>query len=316
MKIAIFFENGKFLGDIIDYLKKTHEVKTFSSQQIPSNQNELKEMLRNLYELMIWSDLSWLEWCDELAIYGSRLSKRCKVIIRLHYSEVYSNIPDQVNWENVDDLIFVAAHVKEMLKTKIPDLESRVSTHVIHNGINLERFSFKEREGGYHLAYVGYLNHKKNPSLLLQCIKCLVDVDPNYKLHIAGFHEQLRYQLYFENLVRDMGIENNVKVYGWIDDICSWLEDKNYIISTSIGEGCPVGIMEAMARGIKPLIHNWPGARDLYPTKYIFNTIDEFKKMVLDGDYDSREYRRYIEETFSLDKQLREIDKILIEGSF
>ncbi|HAV42859.1 TPA: hypothetical protein DCX15_02440 [bacterium] len=312
MKIAIFFENGKFLGDIIDYLKKTHEVKTFSPKQTPSNQNELKRMLKDLYELMIWSDLSWFEWCDELAIYGSRLSKRCKVVIRLHYSEVYSNMPDQVNWENVDDLIFVAEHVREVLKKKIFDLENRVKTHIIHNGINLERFNFKERKNGHHLAYVGYLNHKKNPSLLLQCIKCLVDVDPNYKLHIAGFHEQTRYQLYFENLVRDMGIGDNVKLYGWVDKVSDWLEDKDYILSTSIGEGCPVGIMEAMARGIKPLIHNWPGARDLYPDRYIFNTISEFKNMVLNGNYNSTEYREYIEDNYSLEKQLREIDKILL----
>lgn len=313
MKLAIFYRDGKFLGDIIEHLRKVHEVKIFSPERIPSDQDGLKVMLKDLYELMIWSDLSFFEWCDELTIYGSRLDKACKIVVRLHYSEVYSNMPEQVNWENVDDLIFVAKHVKESLKEKIPDLEDRVKSHIIHSGINLERFSFKEREKGYNLAYVGYLNHKKNPSLLLQCIKCLVDINPKYTLHIAGFHQQPRYQLYFENLVEDMGIKGNVKVYGWVDDVSGWLEDKSYLLSTSIGEGCPVGIMEAMARGIKPLIHNWPGAKDIYPDKYIFNTIKEFKQTVLNGDYDSIEYRRYIEQNYSLDKQLKELDEVLFK---
>lgn len=311
MRIAFFYKDGKFLYDIIRYFEKRNDVRIFSKKEITQDQDALKGMLRELYELMSWSDVSFFEWCDELAIYGSRIGRISKIIIRLHYSEVYSNMPDQVNWENVDSLIFVADHVRRALKEKIPNLEERIKTCIIHNGINLGRFPFKERRPGHNLAYVGFINHKKNPSLLLQCIKALVDVDPKYELHIAGYHEQTRYQLYFENLVKDMGIEDNVKVYGWVDDVSSWLEDKNYIISTSIGEGCPVGIMEAMARGIKPLIHNWPGARDLYPDKYIFNTVEEFRQMVLSGDYNSKEYRTYIEENYSLDRQLEEIDRVL-----
>jgi glycosyltransferase involved in cell wall biosynthesis len=211
----------------------------------------------------------------------------------------------------VDCLIFVADHVRRILKEKIPSLEENVRTYVIQNGVDLKRFPYKERKPGYNLAYVGYINHKKNSSLLLQCIKSLVDLDTRYKLHIAGFHEQLRYKLYFENLVRDMGIEDNIKIYGWVDDVASWLEDKNYIISTSIGEGCPVSIMEAMASGIKPLIHNWPGAKELFQKTYIFNTIDEFKNMVLNENYNSSEYREWIETHYSLEEQLKNIEQLL-----
>jgi glycosyltransferase involved in cell wall biosynthesis len=312
MKIGFFYKEGRFLKEIIPYLEKRNEVKRFSPKQgIPSGHEALKPILKELYELMVWADISFFEWCDELAVYGSRFNKVCKIVIRLHYSEVYSNLPDQVRWENVDCLIFVADHVRRILKEKIPRLEERVKTQVIHNGVDLKRFRYKERGPGYNIAYVGYLNHKKNPSLLLQCISSLLDIDSRYRLHIAGFHEQPRYKLYFENLMRDMGIEDNIKVYGWVDDVASWLEDKDYILSTSIGEGHPVGVMEAMAKGIKPLIHNWPGAKELFPTKYIFNTIDDFKRMVLNGDYDGMEYRSFIEENYSLKRQLKAIERLL-----
>ena len=66
-----------------------------------------------------------------------------------------------------------------------------------------------------------------------------------------------------------------------------------------------------MACGLKPLIHNFIGAKVLYPAKYCFNSIKEFGAMVLSSDYDSAEYRRYIEEHYALAKQLREIESLI-----
>ena len=67
----------------------------------------------------------------------------------------------------------------------------------------------------------------------------------------------------------------------------------------------------AMACGLKPLIHNFVGAKELYPEKYCFNSIREFGAMVLSADYRSAEYRNYILDNYSRDKQWQEIESLL-----
>ena len=151
-----------------------------------------------MQDLMKWSDLSWFEWCDRLVIEASRLPKVCPMICRLHSYEVFTDIPGQVDWVKIDDLIFVAPHIRDMALSKIPDLEQNVRTHIIHNGVDLDTYGFSERRQGFNIAYVGYIHHRKNPSLLLQCLRHLVDFDDRYTLHIAGEHQEMRSKLYFD----------------------------------------------------------------------------------------------------------------------
>ena len=88
------------------------------------------------------------------------------------------------------------------------------------------------------------------------------------------------------------------------------LEDKNYILSTSVLEGNPLGVMEGMARGLKPLIHNFVGAK-LQFGKYIWNTIDEAVNMIKSNEYSSNEYRKYIVDNYSKEQQLCKIRQLL-----
>ena len=300
-RIAFFCgPNDSFLKDLVGHLSGTHEVRRFKGQTI-----------KDMQELMEWSDLSWFEWCDQLVIRASGLPKVCHVICRLHSYEIFSDMPGQVNWKNVDDLIFVAPHIRDIAKSKIPDLEHHVRTRIIPNGVDMDKCRFSERGKGFDIAYVGYLNYKKNPALLLQCMRYLVDIDDRYILHIAGEHQEMRSKLYFDHMIKAMELEPHVKFHGWVNDIVTWLADKQYILSTSLLESFGYGIAEAMACGLKPLIHNFIGAKELYPAKYCFNSVKEFGHMILGCDYRPLEYRKYIEENYSREKQFQEIDRVM-----
>ena len=149
----------------------------------------------------------------------------------------------------------------------------------------------------------------------MHAFRALVDLDDMYRLHLAGNFQCLRYKLYFDQMIRELNLENNLIVCGWIDDISTWLEDKQYIVCTSVFEGHPVSIMEAMACGLKPLIHNYVGARYSYPDTYLWNTIPEFIEMVTENEYNSLKYRKFIEENYSLDGQLNQIQNIIVSTS-
>lgn len=305
-KIAFFVKPGmdSFLGDIINGISSDYEVKKI-----------LVKSYKEIDQWMAWADISWFEWCDELVIYGSKLelANEKRIVCRLHSYEAFTDYHKKVNWDNVDKLVFVAEHIKKNVLKKININDEKAV--VIPNGINLNKFTYKERKKGFNIAYVGYINYKKGPMLLLHAFKDIYDSDNEYKLYIAGQFQDERYVLYFNQMIEEMGLEKNVFYEGWQNDINKWLEDKNYILCTSVLEGHPVGIMEAMARGLKPLIHNFVGCRDIYPEEYIWNTSNELVTLI-EKDYGNpMEYRKFIEKNYSLEKQIEKI-KVCINSAF
>ncbi|MBW9154757.1 glycosyltransferase family 4 protein [Clostridium estertheticum] len=301
LKLVFFVKQGvdSFLCDIIDGLSKEYEVKKIIVTEY-----------RQIDEGMLWADICWFEWCDELITYGSKLqSAKLKIIIcRLHSYEAFTDYIHNVSWDNVDRIIFVAEHIKENVLKKV-DID-KDKANVIYNGINFEKFKFNERKKGFNIAYVGYINFKKGPMLLLHTFKAIFDKDSRYKLYIAGQYQEERYFLYFQQMIKEMGLQNNVIYDGWQDDINKWLDDKNYILCTSVLEGNPIGVMEAMARGIKPLIHNFVGAK-LQFDKYVWNSINECLEMVISNEYNSKEYKDYIANNYSLEKQIISIKNVI-----
>ena len=88
------------------------------------------------------------------------------------------------------------------------------------------------------------------------------------------------------------------------EDVSCWLEDKHYIVSTSIIEGQSRGLLEGMACGLKPVIHNFPGAGQVFPSEFLFNISEEFCEQILSDKYEPQRYRRFVEENYSLENQL------------
>ena len=215
----------------------------------------------------------------------------------------------KVEWDKVDDVIFVSESIKQNVLSKISILPKNI--HVIPNGINLKKYKFKTTKKRKNIAYAGYLNYKKGPMLLLHAFKAIYDIDNEYKLYIAGKFQDERYVLYFEQMIRDMGLENNVFYEGWQTNLDSWLENKDYIICTSLLESQNMSVMQSMAKGIKPLVHNFVGAKEIYDKKHIWSTISQLVEMVKEDTYASREYREFIEDNYSLEKEYNSIYRVL-----
>ncbi|HEX3015669.1 MAG TPA: glycosyltransferase [Desulfobacteria bacterium] len=301
-KLVFFVKQGmdSFLAEIIQGLKADYETR----KVIVTN-------YRQIDEGMHWADICWFEWCDELIGYGSKhkLATGKKLICRLHSYEAFSNYPNNVQWSNVNALIFVAAHIRDFLQSQIKLQGTK--TFVIPNGLRADKYTFVPRHKGYNVAYMGYVNYKKGPMLLIQVIKALVDRNPKYKLFIAGKFQEARYVLYFQQMIAELGLSDNVIFDGWQTDINQWLNDKDYIISTSLLESQHLSIMEAMCKGIKPVVHNFVGARQVYKSMYVWNTIDEAVQMIESEEYNSFDYREFVEANYSYERQIDGISRAL-----
>lgn len=300
-RIAFFVKPNldSFLSDIIEGLSVDYNVK--------------KIVVRNTSQIdtgMKWADICWFEWCDELIVYGSRPEAIKKVVIcRLHSYEAFTSNINNVNWDLVDKVVFVADHIRDYVISQTK-LLNREKTIVIPNGVKIEKCIYRKKASGFNIAYVGYINYKKGPMLLLHTFKAIHDKDSRYKLYIAGQFQDGRDLLYFQQMIPEMGLQDAVFFQGWQDDLNSWLIDKDYIICTSILESQNKSVMQAMCKGIKPLIHNFVGAKRIYPEKYIWNTIDEAVSMVLRKEYNSRDYRSYIIDNFSMEKEINSIKEL------
>ncbi|WP_423739025.1 glycosyltransferase [Clostridium botulinum] len=150
-KIVFFILPGldNFINDIIEYLSQEYDTK----KVIVNHYDQIDEEMKK-------ADICWFEWCDPLVAYGSKLevAKYKKIICRLHSYEAFTSYIYEVNWGNVDKVIFVAEHIKRFVLSKVFIPEEKV--YVIPNGIDLSKQEFKERKKGFNIAYVGYINFK------------------------------------------------------------------------------------------------------------------------------------------------------------
>lgn len=304
LRLAFICGNDYFIKDIIKGLSEDYRVRRF----LVMNKTEIESAID-------WADIVWFEWADMVAVVGTRYPgiKGKKVIVRLHSFEAFESYPKMINWSVVDRLIFVSPHIREILKLRSLNIEEMVKTEVIYNGLDTKRYPFKERNHGFNIGWVAIIDHKKNPPLMLQIIKELVDIDPRYKLHVAGNFRDMRYAIYLNYMIREMRLQDNVFFYDWVKDINRFWDDKEYLLSTSIHEGHPYNIMEGMARGIKPVIHNFFGAKGLYEEEWLYNTCKEAVEMIRDHNYDSYKYRIHVEANWDLRIQIRRIKGLLSE---
>lgn len=308
-KIAILCLPGlqSFLSEIVSWLGTRYQVRTCYSDDP-----------QTIAATVAWADVIWLEWANALAVGLTRnaaLLEGKHVICRLHSYEAFGEDLTAIEWSRIDELICVAPHILEIVEARVPDLARRCGrVSIIPNGIDVDSLSYAERRKGFHLAYLGYINYKKGPMLLLQVLKQLVCIDPRYHLTIGGKMQDLRFKHYFEQMIPAMGLTPHIHFDGWIGDVNGWLADKDYILCTSVLESQGLGLMEAMGCGIKPVIHNFVGARDIYPHQNLWNTVQEAVDLILSDEYDSTAYRRWIAERYGLAEQLFKVEKVVTKN--
>lgn len=264
-------------------------------------------------------DTVWLEWGNQLAEAFTRRTPRLldgkRVILRIHSYEVLDGLADRIDFTLVDDLVFVAPHIRDILLTRRPDIGSLVKRiHVIPNGVDCGAFAPIEREPGHNVAFLGTVDFKKDPMVLMHAFQSLHRRDARCHLHIGGASGHLRYRVSMPHFVRNNGLEGAVTFHGRVLDVPAWLRPMHFIICTSLMEGHPVGLLEAMATGCRPLIYNWPGAEAFYPREYLWNNHDELRQRMTDGP-DPAGVRAFVQSNYSVSRQAEAVKRMLLDGT-
>ncbi len=61
----------------------------------------------------------------------------------------------------------------------------------------------------------------------------------------------------------------------WVPDLDAWLADKSHVLSCSLEESFHCGLGDGIAAGLRPVIHAWRGAREIWPLEHVFRNLDE-----------------------------------------
>ena len=157
-------------------------------------------------------------------------------MIAYRLTNFLSDFNSNVSQEATESLISKGAFNKNNLTT-------------VYNGIDLSKFkSFKtaKKNDEIMVLSVGRFNEQKDYPNLFRAIKILKDnsLIEKVKFYVAGDGD-LRSQL--EKTIEDFGINNNIILLGKRSDIPDLLNQADYFVLSSLHEGLPTVVIEAMA---------------------------------------------------------------------
>lgn len=254
------------------------------------------------------ADLLISMWCDPCVTLWSQEFPEKKIITYIRRYEMWSNnLFRWTSFPRIDAVIFVSEYYKRLFENGMVEQPQR--TYCIPNGIDLSQFPFRPKRAGTNkVALVGQMKSVKNFPLAVQV---LMGLPKSYTAHQIGLPANEMQIGQFVSYVDNLGFNGRWTVYPPItpESMIDWYKDKDYILSTSLNEGNPNCVIEAMAMGIKPVIHNWPGARDQFPVDLIWDEIGYAADLMTCDEYQPGRYRQWVEERYGLDnyKQLHKV---------
>ena len=281
-----------------------------------------------------WADIVWFDTCDNNIASATNPGEAImaddanympwdlqdmdlrgkKIICRPIDIEVWQGHYAAAHWGLVNDIIFIAPHIMELMPPdQLVGMHEDVKMHYIPHSVDLDKYRFAKREPGFDIAVVSERWMSKGVDYILQIALKLKQIDPRYKIHWLGKRSDYPWELqYFDDFVQHNDL--NIEFTNWLDGdnpVDEFLEDKNYLLHGSHKEAFSMATAEAMAKGIKPVIHRFYGADALWPGM-TWSSIDEAIEMITEDKYDSESYRQYlINHGYTLPQMMERIDLIL-----
>ena len=320
-KIALFDPyRGKFTTDMVDWWK-----------------NHGYEVRTDIYydpELVEWADVVWFDTCDnnllsatnpDQALRDEWLVERRKtipwdiheftgkkIIVRPIDIEVWQGHHAHDNmWNAVNDVIFLAPHIQSMMMADSRPQHGTFKQHVISCGVNLDRWTFKDRSDGFKIGVVAERWVSKGVDYVIQIAARLKEIDSRYCIYWLGQNNDYHWEAeYFKDCINRYELPI-VLEEDFVDNLDSWWEDKNYVLHCSHKETYTYAVAEAMAKGIKPIFHSYYGAEATWPDLTWF-TIDEAIDLITEQKYDSVGYRQYlIDHNLDLEHMMQSFEGVI-----
>ena len=169
-------------------------------------------------------------------------------------------------YNKLDKVIAVSKGAQKNIK-KYLFKKNKNKVVCIYNPINIEYIRKKSQENidinlnRPIIMGIGRLEKQKNFQLLIRAHKLLLERNINNNLVILGQGSQ---EIYLKKLTRKIGVEKSVVFLGFQENPYKYLKQANVFVQSSIYEGLPTVLIEALALNIPVVATDCPdGANEI-----------------------------------------------------
>lgn len=290
LKVAIASHDLKFMGDIINHLQANPSYQISFDSWHNLHTNDEAHSLSIVEE----SDVIICEWCGPNALWYSKHKKPGqKLIVRLHRFEVNGPWMHDIDFSNIDHLVFVSEFQKEQTFKQLGELPAQ-NIHVIHNSIDVVDLTRpKAHDARFHLGVLGFVPYLKRPDRALDLLEKLLETDDRYYLHFRGrqpwefpheWNNPVQQQLYlqfYDRIRTTPALQDHVIFDAPGADVANWFRKIGFILSPSSYESFHLATAEGMASGAYPIVWDRPGASSIFSEKYVLGSIEEMATAIL-----------------------------------
>lgn len=261
-------------------------------------------------EMCCQMDVIHCNWGDGYAVQMSQRRWPGKLSVTIVSYEAYAGFLREMNWDNVDLVIFASPHIRDYVQLTYEDFPADMPIHFVPDCIDVEKFPLKkDLSPGNRIACVGRIAEPKNCQFLINAAYEF----PEYEFCLKGPFADLRLQPFFayhnarlDNLHVEgpSGPEGSAWFSG--EGVDEFLESCHYIASPSFHECTHLALLEGMAKGLVPLVQDRPGA--VYPDTY--SSISEFA-LKLERGRPSEKYREWVVANRDVSRRVAAVDEAL-----
>ncbi len=261
------------------------------------------------HSLLSQADIIVCEWALGNSVwYSNNVRDDQSLFIRFHLQERDTDYPKDVDWDAVDNIIFISAFIQReaVEKFNIPDGKDIL----LPNYVETSRFvREKSKKSKRTLGLMGIVPRRKRFDIALDILQRLNEKGLDFQLRIKGKQptdypwmrnrpdELAWYEAQMRRMEEDPHLIGRVHFEGWslVNDVPEWFSEIGFILSVSDFEGSHQAVAEGAASGTVPIIIEWPGASEVYPQDWCVDTLNDAVDMIIKemGEVDKTEGQKW-----------------------
>lgn len=282
-RVVLVGADFKFAGDLVELLNDSSSI-DLRIDLWENNTHPNPEQSRPFRD---WAEVVICEFSSFNAIWYSRNKKQGqRLIVRLHGYELLQPWFDQLDFQQVDKVVFVSEFYRQRAIESKGWTESK--TAVISNTIDFADLVRPKLPGSeFHLGMAGLVPILKRPDRALDLLEMLIKEDDRFVLHLRGHSpwnygwewkkqaHQAAYRDFYARIGESEALRSHIAFEGFGPDMAGWFRKIGWMLSPSYRETFHLAPVEGMASGTLPIAWNREGASDIFPKDHVFGeTLD------------------------------------------
>lgn len=250
-------------------------------------------------EVLTGTDIALFIGCGPALAAASDRPSAANYVVILEAQDIVNPQIRGVNWRAVQMVVLCGgSDLETLFIEEVGPLPNTLHVLTAEPILNPERVVFVPRKKGKRIAAIGPWDARRNPMFAVMCFQKLNFLDPDTRLHLAGEFTDPATERYVQSMLDRLGLATVVFLDGPVKDVKKWLKDKHYILSAAIDGAGMEDVWMAMACGLRPVVHTFPGADQRLPADCLFTLAEEFCTRILNDPYDAAAYRAIAEQQF------------------